>query len=101
MARHFAILAWDDTDGAAKRAEYRAAHFAHIENIIDSIAIAGPLKDDNGKFVGSMVVVNANDRDAAQAILKSDPYFVGGVWRKWEIFPFLAAAGQWVGGKTW
>jgi uncharacterized protein YciI len=101
MNQTFAILAWDSEQGAAKRAEHRAAHFAHIETVMEKIALAGPLKDDDGNFVGSMVVAHVPNRDAAEALLRSDPYFAGGVWEKWEIFPFLAAAGQWVGRKTW
>jgi uncharacterized protein len=101
MTGHYAILAWDGPDGPAKRDEYRAAHFAHIETIMEKLAIAGPLKSDDGKFLGSMLVVHATNREEAEAILRADPYFDGGVWNRWEIFPFLAAAGKWVGGKTW
>jgi uncharacterized protein len=101
MSGHYAILAWDGPNGPTKRDEHRLAHFAHIETIMDKIAIAGPLKTEAGGFAGSMVVVKAASHEEAEAILKSDPYFAGGVWERWEIYPFLAAAGEWVGGKTW
>lgn len=101
MAELYAIMAWDGPGGAVARTEFRAAHFAHIETIMDKIAIAGPLHDDAGGFAGSLVVVRANSREDAEAILKSDPYFVGGVWDRWDIHRFLGAAGAWVGGKTW
>jgi uncharacterized protein len=101
MSSHYAVLAWDGVEGPAKRAAHRDAHFAHIEKIMDHIAIAGPLKTENGDFAGSLVVVKADSHKEAEAILRSDPYFTGGVWERWEIFPFLAAAGDWVGGTTW
>jgi uncharacterized protein len=101
MSGHYAILAWDGPDGSSKRNEHRAAHFAHIETIMETIAIAGPLKTDDGNFAGSMLVVKADSPTEAEAILRADPYFAGGVWERWEIFPFVAAAGKWVGGKTW
>lgn len=101
MAELYAIMAWDAPGAAERRSAHRAAHFAHIETILEKIAIAGPLYGDNGEFAGSLVVVHANDRAEAEAILKSDPYFAGGVWARWDIHRFLGAAGDWVGGKTW
>ncbi len=101
MSNAYAVIAWDGPDSAAKRAEFRLRHFAHVEQIMDKVLIAGPLKDADGNFTGSLVVVKAEDEAEAEAILKSDPYFKAGVWDRWEIQFFLPAAGDWVGGKTW
>lgn len=101
MAELFVVTAWDGPGGAAARAEHRLAHFAHFEASIDKFAIAGPLFADDGSFAGSMVVIKADSAEEAEAILKSDPYFKGGVWDRWQINRFMAAAGEWVGGKTW
>ena len=98
---HFAVMAWDVPDSAAIRNAVRADHFAHIERIIDKVAVAGPLKDADGNIIGSLVVLNVADAAEAEAVLKSDPYFKAGVWGRWTIHPFLAAAGEWVGGKIW
>jgi uncharacterized protein YciI len=98
---HFAIIARDGPNGTRLRSEHRAAHFAHIETIMGKVALAGPLKTADGGFAGSLVVVEAADTAEAEAILQSDPYFAAGVWDSWEIHPFLAAAGTWVGGKAW
>lgn len=99
--KHFAIIAWDAPDSAGARNSARAAHFARIEGIMDSLAIAGPMRDANGAFVGSLVIVTAEDEAGARAILEADPYFAAGVWDRFEIHDFLPAAGKWVGGKTW
>jgi uncharacterized protein len=101
MADLYAVTAWDGPDGAAARTELRAAHFAHIETILDRVVIAGPLYDDDGGFAGSLVVVRADSPADAEALFRSDPYFAGGVWDRWSINRFYAAAGEWVGGKTW
>lgn len=98
---HFAVVAWDTADSAAIRAAVRDAHFTHIEIIIDKIAVAGPLKDADGAIVGSLVVLDVADATEAEAVLRSDPYFKAGVWDRWTIHPYLAAAGEWVGGKIW
>lgn len=97
----FAVIAYDAPDSAVPRAEARDRHFAHVETIIDKIAVAGPLKDASGTNIGSLVVLRVDTHAEAEAILKSDPYFAAGVWERWDTHPFLPAAGEWVGGKTW
>ncbi len=95
------MLAWDGADSAPIRAAARDAHFAHIERIIDKVAVAGPLKDADGANIGSLFVLAVADAAEAESVLRSDPYFDAGVWDRWTIHPFLAAAGRWVGGKIW
>jgi uncharacterized protein len=98
---HFAVMAWDVADSAPIRAAARDHHFSHIELVIDKVAVAGPLKDADGAIIGSLVVLDVADAAEAEAVLRSDPYFVAGVWDRWTIHPFVAAAGEWVGGKIW
>ena len=69
--------------------------------MMERIAVAGPLKDAGGANIGSLFVLNVESAAEAEAALRSDPYFAAGVWAKQEIHPFLAAAGEWVGGTTW
>ena len=97
----FAVIAWDVPDSAPIRDAARGHHFAHIGQIIDKVAVAGPLKDAGGVIVGSLVVLDVADVAEAEAVFKSDPYFAAGVWATWTINPFVAAAGEWVGGKIW
>ena len=97
----YAVMAWDAPGSAAPRADARDAHFAHIGVIVDKIAVAGPLKDEHGTNIGSLVVLKVNTRAEAEAVLRSDPYFAAGVWERWDIHPFVAAAGDWVGGTIW
>ena len=98
---HFAVMAWDVDDSAPIRDAARAAHFVHIARIIDKVAVAGPLKDATGTIIGSLVVLDVADAEEAESVFRSDPYFDAGVWQRWTIHPFVAAAGEWVGGKIW
>lgn len=97
----YAVMSWDSPGSAVPRAAHRDAHFAHIGTIVDKIAVAGPLKDDAGTIIGSLVVLKVDSRAEAEAVLKTDPYYAAGVWKEWDIHPFLAAAGEWVGGTIW
>ncbi len=101
MTGHVAIYAWDRPHSADARAAMQTAHFAHIETIMDRIAIAGPIKDDAGNNIGSLFILKVASAGDADTILRSDPYFDAGVWERWEIHPFRAAAGEWIGGKIW
>ena len=96
----FAINCRDGEGSAELRQKYFAEHLANVEAAIDSIAVAGPLKEGE-QTVGSLFIVKVENKAAARAIVEADPYFAAGVWRAIEVDEFLGVAGDWVGGKTW
>lgn len=101
-AARWAVLCRDRDDSAASRASAQAQHFAYIESILSEIELAGPLFDATGRHaVGSFIVFRTQDEKRARALLEGDPYFRAGIWRSIEYFPFLPAAGHYVGGKIW
>jgi uncharacterized protein len=97
----FAIHALDGPGGEEKRTAHLAAHLAHVEACIDRYQVAGPLKDAAGSTIGSLLVVEAADEDAARAFLAEDPYAASEVWDRIHVSAFAAVAGGWVGGVTW
>lgn len=101
MSSHFTIFAWDTPGSAEHRSTQQAAHFAHVETILDKIALAGPLRDADGQSIGSLFVLKVATAEEAEMLFRADPYFKAGVWERWEIHPFLPAAGEWIGGKIW
>ncbi len=98
---YFAIIAWDGRNGVAIRANVRDAHLAYITQYIGDYAIAGPLRNEAGEFLGSMLIVKANSLDAATAMLHADPYYIAGLWDRVTISAFTPAAGDWIGGTIW
>jgi hypothetical protein len=98
-----AVIVWDrpGPDAAAARTRLLAAHLAHVETIMDRIAVAGPLLGTDGKPTGSLIVLDVETVAAARAIFESDPYFGAGIWQEPAIVPYRAVAGAWVGGKAW
>ena len=90
----------DDVDDLRK--EHMAGHLAHIESIVDHIAMARPLKYPSGEHIdGSMLVYRTDDLEQAKAWLEGDPYSCCGIWERVEWSRLVLAAGTLAGGVTW
>ncbi len=101
MSKLFAIVTRDKPDSQPIRMANLKEHLAHIEASLDRLALAGPLRDADGNFTGSLLVLKADSEAEARALLETDPYFSAGVWSDIAINELNAAAGEWVGGKNW
>jgi uncharacterized protein len=99
----FVAICHDYEDGRAirNRVEALSAHLAYIESILHHIAVAGPIRGDDGIIMGSILIYKTSNEAEARAWLEADPYFSADIWRQTSISPFHAVAGEWVGGKTW
>ena len=84
------------------REEHMAGHLAHIEALVDHIAMAGSLKDPAGKkIVGGMLVCRTDDLEQAKAWLDSNPCARCGIWGTIDWSRLVLAAGPLAGGVTW
>jgi hypothetical protein len=83
----FVLIGRDGASGAALRREHRSAHLAHLRPLAEKgrVRFAGPLRDEHGEPVGSVVVFEAEDRAAARAIVADDPYVARGVFATAEL----------------
>ena len=76
-------------DVTALREQHMVGHMKHIEDIVDHIAMAGPLKDEAGEqIVGSFLAYRTDDLNQAKAGLPVIPTrraVSGGPWsgRAW------------------
>lgn len=66
----------------------------HDENYLT----AGPLLNAKGEFVGSLLVIEAEDEAAARATINDDPYVTGGVWQSIRVDRFEPVKGRWKEG---
>jgi uncharacterized protein YciI len=88
---HFAIHCLDHPDALPTRLENYERHKAYLgsESPV-RIVVSGPLLADDGEtMIGSLLVVEADDRDAVERFHRGDPFFRAGVWDRVEIHPFL------------
>jgi uncharacterized protein len=89
------IICWDDETNPSARLATRAVHLEHIKTVTDRILIAGPFKNEAGGMIGSLFIIQAEDKSDAEAFVHADPYFKEGVWVKCQIEAFTPAAGLW------
>jgi hypothetical protein len=71
---YFAIHCIDKADSFDLRAETRPEHLAYIGSFADHILVAGPLLRPDGRAMGSLLIMDFEDRDAAIAFSAGDPY---------------------------
>lgn len=81
----FAILCEDKPDHLPVRLENRPAHVAYLTSLGERLSFAGPFLGEDDKPVGSMLMVDVADADAARAIAAGDPYAKAGLFAKTEI----------------
>lgn len=84
----------NDTDGAERRADTRPAHLEWAGNLGTVVRMAGPLISEEGRMVGSVFLIEADDLAAAQAIHAEDPYTKAGVFGRVDIHETRWAIGE-------
>ncbi len=92
----YAVISEDHEGTLDKRLEARPAHVARLTSLRDEgrILIAGPHpaidSPDPGPagFTGSLVVVEFDSLEDAQAWADADPYIAAGVYREVTVKPF-------------
>jgi uncharacterized protein YciI len=88
---HFAIHCLDKPGALATRLANYDNHKAYLASPSPvKIVVSGPLLADDGEtMIGSLFVVEADDRESVEGFHRNDPFFLAGVWDRAEIHPFL------------
>lgn len=84
----FVINAVDKPDSAALRATTRETHLGYLDGIVVQLVLAGPLLNAEGQSIGSLLVIDAPNREAAEAFAAADPYARAGLFQSVTISPF-------------
>jgi len=75
----FALTCLDRPGAQDLRAATRAAHLAYVEQT-GAVQLGGPLMDDLGGMIGSLIIIEAPDRAGAEAWAAGDPYALAGLF---------------------
>lgn len=93
----FVIHALDGDGAAARREQFYAEHRAHQDNGAAfgvDVVMGGPLVSDDGKAtIGSLIMVEAKERAAADAFSGADPFNRNGVWKRVQVHAYLKRRG--------
>ncbi|HLO75310.1 MAG TPA: YciI family protein [Magnetospirillum sp.] len=84
------VVHCQDKPGAAQvRLDNRAAHLEFLKANLDRIAMAGPVQtDDRTGMIGSVLVLNFDDRAELDAFLAQDPYAKAGLFAAVTVLPY-------------
>ena len=84
----FALLCKDKPDSLDLRMETRPTHVEHLQSIGENLKGAGPTLDEYGKPNGSLVIIEAEDRAAAEDFANRDPYAKAGLFQSVTVMPW-------------
>jgi len=89
----FVALCLDKPDSVDLRMATRTAHLAFLEENAARVKLGGPFLDQNDKPVGSMLILDCADANAARALLAEDPYAKAGLFASVEVKPWKRVVG--------
>nr|WP_295110547.1 YciI family protein [uncultured Caulobacter sp.] len=88
------IVYCKDKPGALElRMATRPTHLDYL-NGAGVVKAAGPLLDDAGSPIGSMLIVEAQDRAAVQTFVDNDPYTLAGLFESVSIDGWRVGVGS-------
>lgn len=85
---HYALVANDKPNSVARRLEIRPEHLKYLDELGETLILAGPFLNDKGESVGSFMVVEAESLEDAKAIYARDPYAKGDLFDSTAIKPW-------------
>lgn len=76
----YAVHYLDRADTGDIRQQHREAHIAYRKGLGGRLQLAGPLLSEEGKPMGSLVLLEADSLVEAKTIAHSDPYAAAGLF---------------------
>jgi uncharacterized protein YciI len=76
----YAFVMHDRADGREIRAATVPAHSAWVGEHTDVMYVGGPLTNDGGDIIGSLIIGDFADRSAAAAFIAAEPYNCAGLF---------------------
>lgn len=82
----YMIRTYDKPDVVELRAANRPAHLTYLRSYTARILAAGGFQNDDGSVgKGGMIILDTEDRAAAEQLIANDPFNIAGVFEKVEI----------------
>ncbi len=81
----YAFICTDKPNSLELRVKQRPAHIDYLNGLGDALKAAGPFTDEAGSPIGTLAIIEAKDRSAAETIARNDPYAKAGLFAAVEI----------------
>lgn len=94
----FMIAAFDKPGMLETRLGVRPEHLDYLKGLGERVKMGGAMLNDDDQPLGSLLVIEAADRAAIEALLEKDPYSRAGVFERVDVRPWRPALGSWLDG---
>ena len=84
----FTVIRYDKPNGVALRKAARPRHLEYLEKVTPCITYGGALLDDLGQQIGSVLIIDVPDRQAAEQFAAADPFVEASLFAATHILPF-------------
>jgi len=89
------VISWlDKPDSLQIRMGAREAHLDYIRAQGERVKLGGPYLDEAGRMIGSLIVIEADSLEAANAFHAQDPYRLAGLFETSSVTPWRATVGS-------
>lgn len=89
----YVLCCLDKAGHATRRLQLRAAHLDHASKRQSVFRFGGPLLDEGGQPIGSLMILDLPSREALEAHMQGDPFFSEGlfetviIWATRQVMP--------------
>ena len=89
----YLITGYDHTDEGAlkRRMDVRQHHLDGAQELRDNYVMGGAILDDDGKMIGSVMVLQFETEEELEAWKQREIYITAGVWETVDVKPFKVA----------
>jgi uncharacterized protein len=96
----FAVIRHDHPNSLALRLSARPKHLEYLKTVLDKIMYGGALRDDQGKQIGSMLIIDVAGKAEADAFADADPFVEANLFASGSVEPFhpVFQDGAWIAG---
>lgn len=77
----------------AHRVAVQSLFNEHLMQTHPKVKLAGPLKDDDGRWIGHAIIVDADNAEQARHFAEGSPYHQAGLYERLDVVRFDVVAG--------
>jgi uncharacterized protein len=94
------VIRHDQPNSLAVRLAARPKHLEYLKTVLDKIMYGGALLDDDGKQIGSMLIIDVADKAEADAFADADPFVEANLFASTSVREFrpVFQDGTWIAG---